>query len=139
MATTGAVLELLLVDASPGDIRFTQEIIKECPFPINLSVVHDGEAALAFLRRQSGYHAAPRPAAVLVDLYLPEKDGLAVIAEMKEDPALQAFPVIVLLTAAYEQLVIGPLQHCLAGVLMKPVDADELGALVCKLRPEALH
>ena len=57
-----------------------------------LYVVHDREAALAFLRKGD-----PRIDLVLLDLDLPRKSGLEVLAELKGDDALRRPPVIVLL------------------------------------------
>ncbi len=49
----------------------------------------DGAQALAFLQRE-------RPAAVVLDLLMPEPDGFEVLYRMREDSALRSIPVIVL-------------------------------------------
>jgi len=45
-------VELLLVEDSPGDVRLTIEALKEGRVINNLTVVQDGEEAIAFLRRR---------------------------------------------------------------------------------------
>ncbi len=40
--------EVLLVEDNPGDIRLTREAFRRLKVPTNLSVVEDGEQALAF-------------------------------------------------------------------------------------------
>src|SRR5579884_917652 len=54
-STLGRPVEILLVEDSPGDIRLTQEALKEGKVLNNLSVVGDGAAAIDFLRRR-GIH-----------------------------------------------------------------------------------
>ena len=96
-------VQMLLVEDNPGDIRLTQEAAKESAIPTNLSVVVDGEEAMAFLRREGKYAEAPRPDFVLLDLNLPKKDGREVLSEMKADDQLRRIPVVVLTSSSAEQ------------------------------------
>ena len=48
-------LEVLLVEDSPGDVRLTQEALKDAKVHINLRVVRDGIDAMAFLKREGEY------------------------------------------------------------------------------------
>jgi len=50
-ATDGMQVEILMVDDSPADVRLTMEGLREAKVLNHLSVVGDGEAALAYLRR----------------------------------------------------------------------------------------
>ena len=47
---------VLLVEDNPGDIRLTQEALKESEVEIILDVVSDGEQALDFLLKRNNYH-----------------------------------------------------------------------------------
>ncbi len=93
-------LEFLLVEDNPGDVRLMREALKEGGFPGNISVVVDGEEALAFLRGEGEHAGAPRPGLVFLDLNLPKKDGMKVLEEIKLDADLRTIPVIVLTTSA---------------------------------------
>jgi CheY-like chemotaxis protein len=64
--------------------------------PSNLSVATDGEEALTFLRRKGKHAEAPRPDLILLDLKLPGKNGLEVLAEVKADDQLRRIPVVLL-------------------------------------------
>lgn len=55
----------------------------------NVAYAYDGEEALAEARRL-------RPAAITLDLILPKKDGWEVLQELKQDPSLEAIPVIII-------------------------------------------
>jgi len=99
---TQTAMEVLLVEDNPADVRLTEEALREGTVPLHLSVTPDGEEALAFLRREGRYAAAPRPDLVLLDLNLPRLDGRAVLAAVKADPSLRRIPVVVLSTSEAE-------------------------------------
>ena len=44
-------IEILLVEDNPGDVRLTREAFADTTVSHNLSVVGDGEEAMAFLRK----------------------------------------------------------------------------------------
>lgn len=96
----GSTVEILLVEDNPADVRLTREALRATKLATRLHVVGDGEAALAFLRRQPPFEAVPRPGIVLLDLNLPRVDGRQVLDEVKSDPSLHTIPVIVLTTSA---------------------------------------
>ena len=104
--TTGSPtnpLEVLLVEDNPADARLTEEILKDSDYTLKLSVVEDGEAAIAYLRREGEYATAPRPDLILLDLMLPKKSGQEVLAEMNEDAGLTTIPVMILTGTEAEQ------------------------------------
>ncbi|HEV8717881.1 MAG TPA: response regulator [Candidatus Binatia bacterium] len=95
----GKALEILLVEDNPADVTLVQTALNESPIPYRLTVVTDGEEALAYLRQHGQYAQAVRPDLVLLDLDLPRKKGHEVLAELKQDEALQSIPVIILSTS----------------------------------------
>src|SRR5262245_11684203 len=110
----------------------------------HLLLVDDSESILAFERAALSSHYAistastgvealekvrqVRPAAVLLDLSMPEMDGDEVLRRMKMDPELESIPVIVVTSERHREA------DCLrAGAdafLAKPLRAPELAALV---------
>ena len=102
----GSVIDILLVEDSPGDVRLTKEALAEGKVRNALHVVQDGEEALAFLRREEGFEDVPRPDLVLLDLNLPRLDGREVLKEMKSDEALKSIPVVVLTTSTADEDVL---------------------------------
>ena len=101
--SNGRLVEILLVEDNPGDVRLTEEAMKEGKMRNNLSVAVDGVEAMAFLRREGKYADAPRPDVVLLDLNLPKKDGRSVLAEIKADPDLKRIPVVVLTSSKADE------------------------------------
>jgi chemotaxis family two-component system response regulator Rcp1 len=98
--TRSALIEILLVEDSPGDVRLTREALKDAKMHISLNVVSDGTEAMAYLRREESHAQAPRPDLILLDLNLPKKDGRDVLKEIKESDALKSIPVVILTTSA---------------------------------------
>src|SRR5205823_7772533 len=96
-------VQVLLVEDSPDDADLMREALEEGDLAVCVSLVEDGEAALAFLRREGAYSAAPRPDLILLDLRLPLKDGNEVLEEIKADPTLMRIPVVVLTSADPEK------------------------------------
>ena len=55
----GNPIEILLVEDNPGDVRLTEEVLKENKLCKNLSVARDGGEVLAFLRRKGKHSNSP--------------------------------------------------------------------------------
>ena len=119
------VIEILLVEDNPGDVRLTIEALKEAKVRNRLSVVSDGVEALAFLRNQDQYAAAPRPDLILLDLNLPKKDGREVLAEIKADSDLKVIPVVVLTTSNAEKDLVQAYESHANCYITKPVDFQQ--------------
>jgi CheY-like chemotaxis protein len=96
-------IEILMVEDNPADARWAREALKEGRIQNATNLVADGEAAIAYLRRQGKYVSARRPDLILLDLNLPRKSGAEVLAEVKTDPDLRTIPVVVLTTSAVER------------------------------------
>jgi CheY-like chemotaxis protein len=117
-------LEILLVDDNPADVRLAQEALREGGLTNHLSVVTDGEEAMAFLRREGAFTRAPRPDIVLLDLNLPRKDGREVLSEVKSDEVLRRIPVVVLTTSKAEEDVLRSYELHANCYITKPVRLD---------------
>lgn len=94
-----AAHELLIVDDNPADIALAREALAACAYCGQISSVGDGAEALAFLGRRGNYEKASRPDLVILDLNLPKRDGLSVLAAMKAGPDLRRIPVIIFSTS----------------------------------------
>jgi CheY-like chemotaxis protein len=128
--TAGTPIEVLLVEDDPGDILLIQEAFDFNKVHNNLSIVNDGEQALAYLRREGRYAGASRPDLVLLDLNLPRKDGREVLQEVKSDEDLRPIPIVVLTTSEAEEDVLRSYQLHANAYVTKPVDFDRFIAIV---------
>jgi two-component system, chemotaxis family, response regulator Rcp1 len=117
-------IRILLVEDSPSDVAMTRAALSEGRVANDLSVVTDGEQAIAFVRRQGAYADADRPDLILLDLNLPRKDGREVLEELKEDPDLKSIPVVVLTTSTAEGDVDRCYQTHANSYVVKPIGID---------------
>ncbi len=96
LKNTGTPIQILLVEDNPGDVRLAMESFKDGKLRVDVHLAKDGFEAMQFLTRADGYSASPAIDLILLDLNLPRKNGLEVLAELKVDVGLRQTPVIVL-------------------------------------------
>ncbi len=118
-------IQILLVEDNPGDVRLTQEVLKEAVVPNRIHAVRTGIEALAFLRRQGQYSDAPRPDLILLDLNLPKKSGHEVLDEIKTDERLKRIPVVVLTTSSADQDITKAYDAHANCYITKPIDLNQ--------------
>ena len=142
-------IEMLLVEDSPTDVLLIQEALLLAKVLNTLHVVEDGVEALAFLRREGTYPAAPRPDLIILDLNLPRMNGREVLATIKADPKLKVIPVVVLTTSNAEEDILRAYGQHANCYVVKPLDFENfVGAVqsiqqfwfsVVTLPPEEPH
>lgn len=79
----------------------------------------DGGAAVALARQE-------RPDVLLMDIRMPEVDGLTATARIAADPALKGVRVVMLTTYAQDANVFAALRAGASGFLVKDVEPEEL-------------
>jgi two-component system, chemotaxis family, response regulator Rcp1 len=123
--TDAMPIEILLVEDSPGDVRLTQEALRDAKVQNTLHVASDGMEAASFLWREGKHANAPRPDLILLDLNLPKKSGREILEEIKLDPNLKSIPVVILTTSAAEEDILRSYQLHANCYITKPVDLDQ--------------
>lgn len=122
---SGRPIEILLVEDNPGDVRLTQEALKEGKVLNHLSVVRDGVEAMFFLNRKEKYKDAPRPDLIWLDLNLPKKNGREVLEEIKGNPDFMRIPVVILTISKDEQDILKSYDLHANCYINKPVDLSQ--------------
>jgi chemotaxis family two-component system response regulator Rcp1 len=119
-------LRLLHVEDNIGDVRLVAEALKEAGWVHQSVVVSDGIEALDYLRRRGQYTNASRPDLILLDLNLPKKSGLEVLAEIKSDTRLGHIPVAVFTTSSAPLDITRAYGLHASCYVTKPADLDDL-------------
>ena len=121
---------ILLVEDDPADVELTQYTIAKSKIVVDLHAVGDGVEALAFLRQEGKYAAAPRPDLILLDLNMPRMDGRTFLSEMKADDHLQSIPVVVLTTSKSDEDICKSYKLGANCYVTKPVGLEQFTQVV---------
>jgi CheY-like chemotaxis protein len=98
-------VEILLVEDNPHDAELALYALKKHNVANHIEVARDG--AEAWTMFYTGAYAHRRmedhPKVILLDLKLPQVDGLEVLRRVKADPRRRAIPVVVLTSSQEER------------------------------------
>jgi chemotaxis family two-component system response regulator Rcp1 len=122
--------ELLVVDDNPADVALVCEALAGSLRRSKINSVGDGVEALAFLNRREKYANVPRPDLVILDLNLPKKDGLAVLAAIKAGPELRRIPVVIFSTSQLRKDIVRSYEIGANCYVKKPGNLNEFFAAV---------
>ena len=120
------LLEILVVEDNPADIRFMSEIFKEGRLANRVTAMRDGDSALRYLRGEGEFAGAVKPDLVLLDLNMPGKDGRKVLEEIRKDPLLSHLPVVILTTSSAMEDVSLSYDLQANSYMVKPADINQL-------------
>jgi len=126
-------LRVLHVEDNIGDVRLIAEALKETGRDHEIAVVFDGVEALDYLFRRGRYIDAWRPELILLDLNLPKKGGIEVLAEIDADKELRQIPVVVLTSSSAPQDINRAYELNANRYITKPADLSELFSVVGEL------
>ncbi|MBC7288976.1 MAG: response regulator [Armatimonadetes bacterium] len=121
-------LPILLIEDNPDHAELTIAVFEDNGLANPIYWVKDGEEALDFLYHRGEFsdpESSPRPGLILLDLRLPKKDGLEVLATIKSDDELATIPVVILTTSKRDEEVVRGYQLGANSFVSKPVDFGE--------------
>lgn len=116
---------VLVADDEPHIGRIIQTKLEQGPFRVTL--VYDGDEALRALEQY------PDVALVLLDLMMPGKNGLEVLAAVRADARWQALPCVILTAAGQDQRFDDAMRLGANDFLTKPFSPKRLYARVVEL------
>jgi CheY-like chemotaxis protein len=122
--TTVSLPGILLAEDNPKDVELTKRALAKNNLANRLTVAHDGVEALEYLRREGAFadREPGDPVVVLLDIKMPRRDGLQVLREIRNDPALKRLPVVILTSSREEQDLITGYDLGVNAYVVKPVD-----------------
>jgi CheY-like chemotaxis protein len=124
---------ILVVEDNPDDVLLLQRAFRKAPLANPTRVVTDGEQAIAYLEGQGEFadrEAYPLPVLALLDFKLPRRSGLEVLAWIRLERKLHGLPVVILSSSQEQEHIAAAYRAGANSYLLKPVDFDQLIALV---------
>ncbi|MCG8353290.1 MAG: response regulator [Chloroflexales bacterium] len=112
---------VIVIDDDPAAIEIVTSYLKRDGYAVY--GVRDSRRALDEARRL-------RPAAIILDILMPHKDGWEILTELKADTKLQAVPVVLYTIAEERQL---GMHLGASAYLLKPIDEAQLRGTVNQL------
>jgi len=97
---TSAKARILVVEDNPADVDLLRRAFAHAGLDCDLTVIDDGEEALAFIHQSGVYAGAPAPDLAIVDVNLPKHDGLEIVQEMRASPLYRGTPVMILTSSS---------------------------------------
>lgn len=120
-------MNFLIVDDFPTMRRIIASLLKEVGFT-NLKESENGKAALqAILSSPSSYDF------IITDWNMPEMDGLTLLKEIRNSPALKHLPVLLVTAEAKKENIIAAAQAGADGYIVKPFTASTLSEKLEKI------
>lgn len=96
---------VLLVEDDSNDVLLIRRALRQANLDyLDIQLVTDGDAAIQYLSQAAPYtdiEQYPSPSLVLLDLKLPRRSGLEVLAWLRQQPYLKRLQVVIL-TASCE-------------------------------------
>lgn len=130
---TNESIPVLLVEDDYNDVLLIQRAFRKANVELPLSIVEDGDEAVAYLSRSGQYadiERYPPPMLVLLDLKLPRRSGLEVLAWIRQQPKLKRLLVVVLTSSQEDSDLAQAYDLGINSYLLKPVDFQNLVRLI---------
>ena len=127
---------ILLVEDNPAHATLVIRCLEEHPIINKVYHVANGETALDYLFRRGDYQhpeKSPRPNVILLDLRLPDMDGLEVMREIKSSGDLETIPFVVLSSSDSPADVEAAYRQQANSFLVKPSDFENFQKLMTAL------
>ena len=118
---------ILLVEDNPKDMELALIALERSRLANEVITIHDGEEALAYLRR-TGEHAKRHegnPAVILLDLKMPKMNGLQVLEAVRSDAKLKSIPIVMLTSSNEEPDLKDAYRLGVNAYVVKPVKFSE--------------
>ncbi|MEZ4711763.1 MAG: response regulator [Caldilineaceae bacterium] len=123
-------LQILLVEDDDVDAEALGRAFRKLPMPISMTVVKNGLEALALLRGAHNGNCLPWPYLILLDINMPQMNGIEFLSELRQDEALKSSIVFVLTTSNRHEDKMAAYNKQVAGYILKSRAGDDFEDIV---------
>jgi CheY-like chemotaxis protein len=113
--------KIYLVDDDDDDRIFARDALEGVIRDVEITEFTDGKQLLSFLE-----HSLPiEPVVVLMDMNMPQINGLEALARLKDNPDFKHIPVVLFSTSAYPETVKKAYELGVNAYIVKPVTNED--------------
>ncbi len=125
------LVNILLVEDDSVDVINVQRAFKKNNIQNPLAIAKNGLEALFMLRGENGFNKIyPQPQVILLDLNMPQMNGLEFLKELRQDPNLRTISVFVMTTSNDDKDRMDAYNLNVAGYILKPVSFEKFVSAV---------
>jgi two-component system response regulator len=124
---------VLLVEDNPDDEELTIRAFERANLKNPVDVARDGHEALDYLFGTEEQPPKRVPAVVVLDLNLPEMDGLEVLKRIRAEERTRRVPVVILTSSSEDRDVIAGYDLGANSYVRKPIQFDQFATTVAQL------
>lgn len=126
--------EMLLVEDDDEEAELTLEALRRSGAVARVVRARDGKAALDFIFSGPGSTLrSPVPRLILLDLKLPNVEGLEFLRRLKSDAAANIIPVVVLTSSKLDSDILRSYRMGANSYIVKPINFAEFAEAVERL------
>ena len=128
---------LMAVEDEDDDVVLLQRAFRNASVANPTQFLRDGEGAIKYLSRQGEFadeQKYPLPSLILLDLKLPRKTGLEVLAWVRSQPVLRRIPIVILSNSKQNNDLERAYDLGANSYLVKPVEFGDLQAMIQELK-----
>jgi len=122
------MFRILAVEDNPADLKLLDDLLRMLGRPYKLDWAKNGIEAMEVLARQLAHHSLPD--LVLMDVRMPQMDGLQTLRAIKTNPRLRVLPVIMLSTSVLATDVRSSYEAYANAFVQKPLTLSQSERLI---------
>ena len=126
-------MPILLVEDNYDDVLLIRRAFRKAKINPPMSIAADGDEAIAYLNREGQYadkEKFPVPTLILLDLKLPRRSGLEVLAWIRQQPKLKHLLVVVLTSSKESSDLAEAYDLGVNSYLVKPIKFQDFVCLI---------
>lgn len=125
-------IKLLYVEDNPGDVLLLTEALDETGIDYQLIHINNGKHALDYFL---SIEETVKPDLIFLDINIPLKSGLEILAHLKQIKRIPEAPVVILTSSSHEKDRSIAKRLGVAEFLCKPLHENELFQLFTRIFP----
>jgi two-component system response regulator len=139
---TSTRLDVLVVEDDPAALEFTLRALRQVDPAITTQVAVTGNEAIEYLTSRgsfAGQGPPPRPRLILLDLNVPNLNGLEILQFLREDACCPETPIVLFTSSENPKDIKAAYDNCVDAYVVKPDSAAAYASTIGRIASFWLH